>query len=58
MFGHLGMVDKRVAVVLMCVDSLVAVNLFGADRVLAVPFKQQIDGPLCKDRIGVAGEHI
>ena len=51
------MVDKRVSVVLMLVDSVVAVNLLLAHRVLLVPLQEQIYSPGCVARIAVSGKH-
>ena len=52
------MVDKGLSVALMGINGIVALGLLVADRVHAVPFEQQVDGPRREDGIAVAGEHV
>ena len=56
--GQFGMVDEGVAVFLLGGHGLVAVEFFLADRVLAVPFQQKVDGPVGEGGIAVVGQHI
>ena len=52
------MVYERVAVVLKSVHGIVAIGLFLAHCVLAVPFQQQVERPCLVGRIRIAGKHV
>ena len=58
MLGQFWVVDKRVAVFLLCVCSVVALSFLFADRVVAVPFQEHIQSPIGEHRVLVAGEHF
>ncbi len=58
MLCKLGMVDKGVAVALHFIYCVVALDFLVADRVLTVPFQQQVHRPCSEKRIAVAGEHV
>lgn len=57
MFGQIGVVNEGVAVALISAYGFVAVYFFLADRVLAMPFEKQTDGPGIEYRIAVLVEH-
>ena len=44
-FGQFGVVDEGVAVVLCAVYDFLTVKFLLADRIFAMPFQQQVDGP-------------
>ena len=54
-FHHVGMVNERVAVALVVVDGLVAVEFFLAHRVVAVPIEEHFDGPVLEGGVCAVG---
>ena len=58
MLGKVRIIDEWIAIMLMSIDSLVAINLFLRHRVLAMPCEHEIVEPIGERWIGVASEHI
>ena len=57
-FYKIGVIDKRITVMLNGIDYIVAGGFFVTDRILAVPLQQQSNGPRLQHRISVLLHHV
>ena len=56
-FHQIRVVNKRVAVMLNAIDSIVTRHFKGAHRVVAMPSEQLVDGPCRQSLVGARAEH-